>query len=135
MAGIEDNKDKNIEMAETESLGDMEKPTAEDALTEDSSEMTIKQLYQEFLADRKSNAQRTAEIYRNIKQSEARIDKICVGLITIQAEQKEAMNINNEQMGAISQQLQQSEDRIDHKASNNCLAELMVRPIRYSMLW
>ena len=45
---------------------------------------------------------KTAEIYRNIKQSEARIDKICVGLITIQAEQKEAMNINNEQMGAIS---------------------------------
>ena len=130
MAGIEDNTDKNIKIAETESLGDMEKPTAED-----NSEMTIKQLYQEFLADRKSNAQRTAEIYGNIKQSEARIDKICVGLITIQAEQKEAMNINNEQMGAISQQLQQSEDRIDHKASNNCLAELMVRPIRYSMLW
>ncbi|CAC5414673.1 unnamed protein product [Mytilus coruscus] len=79
--------------------------------------MTIQQLYQEFLADRKSNAQRTAEIDRNIKQSEARIDKICVGLLTIQAEQKEAMNINNEQMGAISQQLLQSEDRIDHKAS------------------
>ncbi|CAC5386357.1 unnamed protein product [Mytilus coruscus] len=117
MAGIEDNKDKNIEMAETESLGDMEKPTAEDTLTEDKSEMTIQQLYQEFLADRKYNAQRTAEFDRNIKQSEARIDKICVGLITMQAEQKEAMNINNEQMGAISQQLQQSEDRIDHKAS------------------
>ena len=80
MAGIEDNKDKNIEMTETESLGDMEKPTAENALSEDSSEMTIKQLYQEFWEDRKSNAQRTAEIYRNIKQSEARIDKICVGL-------------------------------------------------------
>ncbi|CAC5356423.1 unnamed protein product [Mytilus coruscus] len=61
--------------------------------------------------------QRTAEFDHNIKQSEARIDKICVGLITMQAEQKEAMNINNEQMGAISQQLQQSEDRIDHKAS------------------
>ncbi len=60
-------------MAETESLGDMEKPTAEDALTEDSSEMTIKQLYQEYLADRKSNAQRTPDIYRNITQSEARI--------------------------------------------------------------
>ncbi|CAC5414353.1 unnamed protein product [Mytilus coruscus] len=117
MAGIEDNKDKNIEMAETESLGDMEKSTAEDTLTEDKSEMTIQQLYQEFLADRKYNAQRTAEFDRNIKQSEARIDKICVGLITAQAEQKEAMNINNEQMGAISQHLQQSEDRIDHKAS------------------
>ncbi|CAC5420007.1 unnamed protein product [Mytilus coruscus] len=117
MAGIEDNKDKNIEMAETESLGDMEKPTAEDTLTEDKSEMTIQQLYQEFLADWIYNAQRIAEFDRNIKQSEARIDKICVGLITMQAEQKEAMNINNEQMGAISQQLQQSEDRIDHKAS------------------
>ncbi|CAC5369562.1 unnamed protein product [Mytilus coruscus] len=117
MAGIEDNKDKNIEMAETESLGDMDKPTAEDTLTEDKSEMTIQQLYQEFLADRKYNAQRTAKCDRNIKQSEARIDKICVGLITMQAEQKEAMNFNNEQMGAISQQLQQSEDRIDHKAS------------------
>ncbi|CAC5393429.1 unnamed protein product [Mytilus coruscus] len=79
--------------------------------------MTIQQLYQEFLADRKSNAQRTAEIDCNIKQSEAPIDKICVGLLTIQAEQKEAMNINNEQTGAISQQLQQSEERIDHKAS------------------
>ena len=44
MEGIEDNKDKIIEMTETESLGGMEKPTAEDALTEDSSEMTIKQL-------------------------------------------------------------------------------------------
>ncbi|XP_071132953.1 fibroleukin-like [Mytilus edulis] len=43
--------------------------------------MTIKQLYQECLADRKSNAQ-------------------C-----------------NEQMRAISQQLQQSKDRIDHKAN------------------
>ncbi|CAC5401639.1 unnamed protein product [Mytilus coruscus] len=86
----------------------MEKPTAEDTLTEDKSEMTIQQLYQEFLADRKYNAQRTAEFDRNIKQSEARIDKICVGLITMQAEQKEAMNINNEQMGS---------NRIDHKAS------------------
>ncbi|CAC5363460.1 unnamed protein product [Mytilus coruscus] len=124
MAGIEDNKDKNIEMAETESLGDMEKPTAEDTLIEDKSEMTIKQLHQEFLADRKYNAQRTAEYDRNIKQSEARIDKICVGLITMQAEQKEAMNINNEQMGAISQQLQQSEDRIDHKASGKGLAPI-----------
>ncbi|CAC5406987.1 unnamed protein product [Mytilus coruscus] len=38
MAEIEDNKDKNIEMAETESLGEMEKPTAEDTLTEDKSE-------------------------------------------------------------------------------------------------
>ncbi|CAC5400342.1 unnamed protein product [Mytilus coruscus] len=104
-------------MAETESLGDMDKPTAEDTLTEDKSEMTIQQLYQEFLADRKHYAQRTAEFDRNIKQSEARIDKICVGLITMQAEEKEAMNFNNEQMGAISQQLQQSEDRIDHKAS------------------
>ncbi|CAC5389057.1 unnamed protein product [Mytilus coruscus] len=75
MAGIEDNKDKNIEMAETESLGDMEKPTAKDTLTEDKSEMTIQQLYQELLADRKYNAQRTAEFDRNIKQSEARIDK------------------------------------------------------------
>ncbi|CAC5420385.1 unnamed protein product [Mytilus coruscus] len=117
MAGIEDNKDKNIEMAETESLGDMEKPTAEDTLTEDNSEMIFQQLYQEFIADRKSNAQRTAEIDCNIKQSEARIDKISVGLITMQDEQKEAMNINIEQMGAIFQQLQQSEDRIDHKAS------------------
>ncbi|CAC5381223.1 unnamed protein product [Mytilus coruscus] len=117
MAGIEDNKDKNIEMAETESLGDMEKPAAEDTLTEDKSEMTIQQLYQEFLADRKYNAQRTAKFDRNIKQSEARIDKICVGLITMQAKQKEAMNIYNEQMGVISQKLQQSEDRIDHKAS------------------
>ncbi|CAC5361017.1 unnamed protein product [Mytilus coruscus] len=79
--------------------------------------MTIQQLYQEFLADRKYNAQRTAEFDRNIKQSKARIDKICVGPITMQAEQKEAMNIHNEQMGAISQQLQQSEDRIDQKAS------------------
>ena len=96
--------------------------------------MTIKQLYQEYLTDRKSNAKRTVDIYRNIKQSEARIYKICVGLITFQAEQKEAMNINNKQAKAISQQLQLSEDRIDHKASNNCLAELMVRPIRYSML-
>ncbi|CAC5386340.1 unnamed protein product [Mytilus coruscus] len=117
MAGVEDNKDKNIEMAETESLGDMEKPTAEDTLTEDKSKMTIQQLYQEFLADRKYNAQRTVEFDRNIKQSEMRIDKICVGLITMQAEKKEAININNDQMGAISQQLQQSEDRIDHKAS------------------
>ncbi|CAC5396079.1 unnamed protein product [Mytilus coruscus] len=97
MAGIEDNKDKKFEMAETESLGNMEKPTAEDTITEDKSEMTIQQLYQEFFADRKYNAQRTAEFDRNIKQSEARIDKIC--------------------MGAISQQLQQPEDRIDHKAS------------------
>ncbi|CAC5412443.1 SLIT2 [Mytilus coruscus] len=71
IVGIEDNKDKNIEMAETESLGDMEKPTAEDTLTEDKSEMTIQQLYQEFLADKKYNAQRTAEFDRNIKQSEA----------------------------------------------------------------
>ena len=122
-------------MAETESLGEMEKPTAENALTEDSSEMTIKQLYQEYLTDRKLNAQRTAETYRNIKQREARIYKICVGLITFQAEQKEAMNIHNEQTGAISQQFQQSEDKIDHKASNNFLAELMVRPIKYLMLW
>ena len=135
MAGIGEKKDKNIEMAEIESFGDIEKPTDEDALTEDSSEMTIKQLYQEFLADRKSNAERTAEINRNIKQSEAQFDEMCVGLITFQAEQKEAMHINNEQMRAISQQLQQSEDRIDHKASNNCLAELMVGPTRYSMLW
>ncbi|XP_071177974.1 uncharacterized protein [Mytilus edulis] len=44
IAGIEDNKDKNI-VAETESLGDMEKSTAEDALIEGSSGMTIKQLY------------------------------------------------------------------------------------------
>ncbi|CAC5356422.1 unnamed protein product [Mytilus coruscus] len=44
ITGIEDNKDKNIEIAETESLGDMEKPTAEDTLTEDKSEMTIQQL-------------------------------------------------------------------------------------------
>ena len=62
MAGMEDNKKKNFEMVETESLGEMEKPTAEDALTEDSSEMTIKQLYQEFLAGSKFNAQITAEI-------------------------------------------------------------------------
>ncbi|XP_063405757.1 uncharacterized protein LOC134689720 [Mytilus trossulus] len=71
MAGIDDKKDNNIEMEETESLGDMKKPTAEDALTGDSSEMTIKPLNQEYLEDRKSNAQRTAEIYRNIKQNEA----------------------------------------------------------------
>ncbi|CAC5387737.1 unnamed protein product [Mytilus coruscus] len=70
-------------MVETESLGDMEKPTAEDTLTEDNSEMTIQQLYQEFLADRKSNAQTTAEIDRNIKQSKERIDKICVEQHTI----------------------------------------------------
>ncbi|CAC5420017.1 unnamed protein product [Mytilus coruscus] len=79
--------------------------------------MTIQQLYKEFLADRKSNSQRTAEIDRNIKQSEAQIYKICVGLITMQVEHKKAMNINNEQMGAMSQQLQQSEHRVDHKAS------------------
>ncbi|XP_071127677.1 uncharacterized protein [Mytilus edulis] len=82
----------------------------------------------ENIKDRKSNAQRTAKIFRNIKQSKARIDKICVGLITIQAEQKEAMHINNEQMEAISQQRQQSKDRIYQKASGNCgncLAELM----------
>ncbi|CAC5376677.1 unnamed protein product [Mytilus coruscus] len=44
----------------------------------------------------------------------------------MQTEQKEAMKITNEQMGAISQQLQQSEDRIDHKieASGKRLAEL-----------
>ena len=47
MAGIEDNTDKNIKMAEAESLGDIEKPKAEDVLTEDSSEITIKLLYEE----------------------------------------------------------------------------------------
>ncbi|XP_071177727.1 uncharacterized protein [Mytilus edulis] len=48
MAGIEDNKDKNIEMAETESLWDMEKPIAEDASRKDSSEITIKQISETF---------------------------------------------------------------------------------------
>ncbi|CAC5423872.1 unnamed protein product [Mytilus coruscus] len=126
MAGIKDNVDKTIEMTETKSDGDMEKPTAEDTLTEDNSEMTIQQLYQEFLADRKANAQRTAEIDRNITESEQRIDKIFGGLITMQNEQKEAMKITNEQMRAISQQLQQYKDRIDHKieASGKRLAEL-----------
>ena len=38
-------------------------------------------------------------------------------------------------MRVISQQLQQSEDRIDHKAGGNRLAELAVRPMRNSMLW
>ena len=41
----------------------------------------------------------------------------------MQAEQKESMNINNEQMGAISHQLQQSEDRINHKARCKCFAD------------
>ena len=44
----QDKKDKNIEMAETESFCDMEKPKAEDTLKEDNSEMTIQQLYQDF---------------------------------------------------------------------------------------
>ena len=36
-------------MSETESLGDIvANPKAEDTLTEDNSEMTIQQLYQEF---------------------------------------------------------------------------------------
>ncbi|XP_063399967.1 heat shock 70 kDa protein 12A-like [Mytilus trossulus] len=116
LGGIDDKKDNNIEMEETESLGDVKKPTAEDALTGDSSEITIKPLNQEYLEDRKSNAQRTAEMYRNIKQSEAQIYKIYVGLITFQAEQKKTLHINNKQMKAISQHLQQFEDRIDHKA-------------------
>ena len=38
------------------------------------------------------------------------------------------MNVNNEQMGAIYQQLQQSEHRLDHKASGERLVELTVRP-------
>ena len=105
MEGIEDNKNKNIEMAETELFGEMEKPTAEDTLKEDNSEISIQQLYKEFLADtsRKSNAQRAAEMYRYIKQSEAQIDEICVGLITMQTDQNEAMHIDNVQMRAISQ--------------------------------
>ena len=74
-------------MPETESLQDIDKPTIEDDLTEDNKEVTI----------RKYNVQRRAETNHNIKQSEAPIDKICVGLLTMQAEQKEAMNINNEQ--------------------------------------
>ena len=45
MEETEAKKHKNIKMAETKSHGDMEKPKAEDTLTEDNSEMTIQQLY------------------------------------------------------------------------------------------
>lgn len=44
----------------------------------------------------------------------------------MQVEQREAIKTINEQIGAISQQLHKSEDRIDHKikASDKRLAEL-----------
>ena len=60
------------------------------------------------------------------------MDKICFGLIMMQAKQKEAMHIDNEQMGAIYQQ--HSEQKIDHKASSKRFKELTVRPMRNPML-
>lgn len=52
IAGIEDNKEKNIGMTKTESRVEMEKLTANDTLTEENSEMTIQPLYKTMVADR-----------------------------------------------------------------------------------
>ncbi|CAC5415783.1 unnamed protein product [Mytilus coruscus] len=88
--------------------------------------MSLEQLYQEFQAVRKANAIRAAETENRVKQSEDRIEQIFHGLLNIQAEQKEAMKTSSENIGAISQQVQKSEQRIDEKidASGKRLEEL-----------
>ncbi|CAC5415896.1 unnamed protein product [Mytilus coruscus] len=108
MAGIwDDNELTQKENIETEEL------THDEILTKE-------HIADNTLTEHTENTKMSAaETENRVKQSEDRIEQIFHGLMNIQAEQKEAMKTSSENIGAISQQVQQSEQRIEQKIDAN----------------
>lgn len=124
MSGIGDENELKENIETEELIHDdifTKEHIADNTLTEqaENTKMSLEQLYQEFQADRKANAIRAVETENRVKQSEDRIEQIFHGLLNIQAEQKEATKISSENIVAISQQVQRSEQRIDEKIDAN----------------